>query len=67
MQFSNKQACMIIAAAVSVCFLVCLISTVQVVLAARANGGSIPLGMVMLTLVTLLCAALIWKGVRDMD
>ena len=58
---------MIIAAAVSVCFLVCLISTVQVVLEAQANGSPVPLGMVMLTLVTLLCAALIWKGVRDMD
>ena len=67
MKWKKKQLCMVIAAAVSVCALISLLATAQVIAAAVRGGGAIPTGMVMLTLVTLLCAAVIWKGVRDMD
>ena len=58
----KKQICMILAAVVSVCFLVCLIATVRIALA----DGSIPSGMGMLTLVTAVCAIVIWRGAMEM-
>ena len=67
MNRNKKIICMGIAAAVSVCFVVTLVSTVQVVASAIQSGAAVPSGMIMLTLVTLLCSVLIWKGVRDMD
>ena len=67
MKRNRKRICMGIAAAVSVCFLVSLISTVEVAAAAVRSGAAVPTGMVMLTIVTLVCAVLIWKGVREMD
>ncbi len=67
MRSNKKKICMGIAAAVSVCFVVTLIGTAEVVYSAVQSGAAIPTGMIMLTLVTLLCSVLIWKGVREMD
>ena len=58
-----KQLCTLLAAAVSVCFLVCLVSTLRIFLL----SGSLPSGMGMLTIVTALCTFIIWKGVREME
>ena len=67
MKITKRQLCAVIAAAVSICFLVCLISTVRVAASAMQSGGEFPMGMGMLTLVTAACTVLIWKGVREMD
>ena len=58
---------MVCAAAVSVCALVSLMVTARALIAAVRGGEAIPTGMVMLTLVTLLCTAVIWKGVGYME
>lgn len=63
----KKQLCMIVAAMVSVCLVVSLVSTGIGVLSAMQSGGEIPTGMVMLTLVTGVCTYMIWKGVREME
>ncbi len=61
---SKKQMCIVLAVVVSLCCLVCLISTVISLIAA---AGELPTGMIFLTLVTGCCAVMIWKGVREMD
>lgn len=63
----KKQVCMLIAALVSVCCVVSLVSTVIAMLGAVQSGGEIPVGMVMLTLVTAACTGMIWRGVREME
>ena len=63
MKWTKKQLCMLLAAVVSVCFAVCLIATVRIVLTAQA----VPSGMGMLTLITALCTFMIWRGVREME
>lgn len=63
----KKQMCMILAAVVSVCFLVCLASTAMVLVSVARSGAELPLGMVMVTLVTALCAVMVWRGVREME
>lgn len=63
----KKQVCLMIAGMVSICCLISLIATVTGVVAAVRSGGEIPTGMVMLTLVTAFCTAVIWRGVRDME
>ena len=67
MKNRKKLVCMGIAVVVSLCFLVSVISTIGVVAAAAQSGSSVPAGMIMLSLVTLVCAVLIWKGVREME
>ena len=67
MKNRKKTICIGIAVIVSVCFLVSLITTVGVVAAAVQSGSTVPAGMIMLSLVTLVCTVLIWKGVREMD
>ena len=64
---TKKKICMMIAALVSICCLVSLVSTVIGVLAAVKSGGAVPTGMVMLTLVTAFCTVMIWRGVREME
>ena len=61
------QACLVLAALVSICCLICLIATISGVAAAMQSGGSIPTGMIFLFCVTLLCTVMIWKGVREME
>ncbi len=63
----KKQLCVIIAALVSLCLVVSLVSTAVSVLGAVQTGGEVPMGMVMLTLVTAVCTFMIWKGVREME
>lgn len=67
MKSRKKQICILIAGVVSICCVISLISTVTGVLGAVRSGEPIPTGMVMLTLVTAFCTAVIWKGVRDME
>ena len=63
----KKQACLMLAALVSICCLICLIATVSGVVAAIQTGGSIPTGMIFLSCITILCVVMIWKGVREME
>lgn len=63
----KKQVCALIAALVSVCLIVSVVSTGIGILGAVQSGGEIPTGMVMLTLVTAVCTYMIWKGVREME
>lgn len=63
----KKQLCLLIAALVSICLVVCLISTAVAVFAAVQTGAEVPMGMVMMTLVTALCTVMIWRGVREME
>lgn len=63
----KKQACQMIAGLVSICAVVSIISTVQSFLLVHESGGDVPLGMVLLTAMTILCTVLIWRGVRNME
>ena len=63
----KKQICTLLAALVSVCLVVSLVSTGVGILGAVQSGGEVPTGMVMLTLVTAVCTVMIWKGVREME
>ena len=67
MKLTKKQILTILAAAVSVCFVMSLLSTVRAVMGAVQSGAAVPYGMVMLTLVTAVCTFTIWRGVREMD
>ena len=64
---SKKQICLVLAAVTSVCCLICLVAAVRVGMGAVFGGGTVPTGLIMLTLITGLCAGVIWKGTRDMD
>ena len=64
---NKKGICIGIAVVVTVCFLVSLVSTIVVTVAAVRSGAEVPAGMIMLSLITLVCAVLIWKGVREME
>ena len=66
MKLTKKQILTILAAAVSVCFVVSLLSTVRAVMGAVQSGAAVPYGMVMLTLVTAVCGGIIWSGVMKM-
>jgi predicted Co/Zn/Cd cation transporter (cation efflux family) len=63
----KKQVCQMIAALVSICALISLLSTVAAVAAAVSGGSEIPTGMIFLTLVTICCTIMIWRGVREMQ
>ena len=63
---TKKQICIALACVVSLCFLVCLIALVRTAVLAVRAGASIPGGMVMLTLVTGVCAGMILRGVTKM-
>lgn len=67
MKFGKKQACLMIAGIVSICGMICLIDTVLAIIGAVQSGSAIPVGMVMLTLVTGYCTFLLWRGVRQME
>lgn len=56
-----------IAGLVSICALVSLINTIQAAVMVRSTGGEFPMGMLMLTILTLVCTVVIWNGVRHMD
>lgn len=60
---NKKTICTIIAVVVTICALISTISTLRLVLLAREYGGSLPTGMILLALVTVFCAAMIWRGV----
>lgn len=56
-----------IAGIVSICCMICLIDTVLAVIGAVRGGAEIPVGMIMLTLVTGCCTFLLWRSVRNME
>lgn len=64
---NKKLICTLIAVVVSICCAVSLIGTIRAVLLAIQSGSAIPTGMIMLSLVTLFCAVIIWKGVLEME
>jgi hypothetical protein len=63
----KKQVCLLIAVLVSICALVSLLSTAVAVAASLSGGSEIPTGMIFLTLVTVFCMVMIWRGVREMQ
>lgn len=63
----KKQACQMVAALVSICALVSVISTVNAFEEAAKSGGTYPLSMILLCLVLIVCTVTIWRGVRNMD
>ena len=63
----KKQMYQTLAGAVGVCFIVCLISTVTAITDMIKNGGSLPLAMILCTLMTGFCTVVIWKSVRNVE
>ena len=56
-----------IAGLVGICAIVSGISTFQAFRTALEVGGEKPIGMVLITLVTVLCAVMIWRSVTSME
>lgn len=56
-----------IAGLVSVCAVLSLVTTVRSSLLALEQGSTFPAGMLMLTLVTVVCTVVIWRGVIHME
>lgn len=67
MKFGKKQACLMIAGIVSICCIICLISSITGIADALHSGGALPYTSIAVTLVTAVCTVMIWKGVRDME
>ena len=63
----KKQICLMVAALVSICAVIAVGSTVMAFVAAVQAGESVPMGMAMLSLVTIFCTVMIWRGVHDME
>ncbi len=63
----KKQVCLMIAALVSICAVIAVGSTVMAFAAARSAGEPLPMGMAMLSLVTVFCTVMIWRGVHEME
>ncbi len=63
---NKKLICILIAVVVSICCAVSLIGTIRAVTLSVRSGGVLPTGMIMLSLVTLVCTVVIWKGVLEM-
>ena len=63
----KKQVCMMIAALVSICAVIAIGSTVMAFVSAAKAGAAMPTGMAFLSLVTIFCTVMIWRGVRDME
>lgn len=66
-KMNKKQVCQMIAGLVAICAIVSGISTVDAFRAAVEIGGDKPISMVIITLVTVVCAVVIWRNVRNMD
>ena len=64
---NKKQACILLAVVASICCLLAGIATVIHVVAAIRAGTGIPMGMLLLTGMTGLCAGMIWKGVGEIE
>ncbi len=65
-RMKKRTLCILLSGVVSICCLICLISAAVSIQEAVSSGGSIPMGPVLLTVVTGLCAGILWKGVRDL-
>ena len=67
MKFGKKQACLMIAGIVSICTIICLISSIVGVADALHSGSVMPYMSMVMTLVTAVNTVIIWKSVRDME
>lgn len=63
----KKQMYQVLAGAVGVCFIVCLVSTVTAVVELLKNGGAFPLTMIVSTILTGFCTVVIWRSVRTIE
>lgn len=63
----KRQICLMIAALVSICAVIAVGSTVVAFTAAVKSGAAMPVGMAFLSIVTIFCTVMIWRGVRDME
>lgn len=61
----KKQVVWVLALVVTICSAICLVTTVCQIWTAARTGGDISVTMVLLALITLLCAVMIWKGVLE--
>ena len=59
----KKQWCQCLAGLVSICFVVCLLNTIE----AFKTASSTPVTMLFLTIVTALCTVIIWRSIMKMD
>jgi len=60
----KKQMYQMLAGAVGICFIVCLVSTVKALLEVSKAGGTLPFAMIVTTVMTGFCTVVIWKSVR---
>ena len=56
-----------IAVMVSICAVISVASTAAAFIAARRAGAEYPMGMAVLSLVTIFCTAMIWRSVIQME
>lgn len=63
----KKKGSQMIAGLVSICSLISIISLVRAILETRSNGGTFPVSMLLMTIVTVGCTLVIWHGVRNME
>lgn len=63
----KRQVCQMIAALVSICAVISVGSTVAAFVAAYQAGAEYPMGMALMSMVTILCTVMIWRGVRQME
>ena len=63
----KRQVCQMIAALVSICAVISVGSTVAACAAAQQAGAEDPMGKALMSMVTILCTVMIWRGVRQME
>ena len=63
----KRQVCQMIAALVSICAVISVGSTVAAFVAASRAEAEYPMGIAFLSLVTIFCTVMIWRGVMQME
>ena len=64
---SKKKLCTILAVVVTVCALVSLVSAEVTIYASLRDGAPLPWGMLLMPMITIFCAVMVWKGVREVE
>ncbi len=61
----KRQISLMIAALVSICAVISVVSALIAIVNTQKAGASFPVGMLLMALVTVFCTVMIWRGVRD--
>ena len=61
----KRQVSLMIAALVSICAVISIVSAIVAIVNAQKAGAAFPMGMLLMALVTVLCTVMIWRSVRD--